>query len=253
MTPRALAGLLGSVLLSGFLYAALLGTGTRPDPASAQGTPVLASPNVSYLGGVPGTAAISGVSATWPIRAIYVAAITAAVTRVAAAFADPSSDLHLPDADDRARADLDGPGGLHGLDTLGKPAGFVARQIRGWTERWHGSKTSDVPDMEWLARWLDERIPADPARPTLVHGDYKLDNVMWEPELPIRIQAIVDWEVAGAAEGVDACREVRHLTGFAVDPRAQQAAFEGCVFVMREGIDEGTQFLVDGDVQFVSL
>ena len=61
MPPRALAGLLGSVLLSGFLYAALLGTGPRPDPARAQGTPLLASPNVSYLGGVPGTAAISGV------------------------------------------------------------------------------------------------------------------------------------------------------------------------------------------------
>ncbi|MGZ8868403.1 MAG: phosphotransferase family protein [Thermoanaerobaculia bacterium] len=88
----------------------------------------------------------------------------------------------------------------HRLDTLGKPAGFVARQIRGWTERWHGSKTSDVPDMEWLAQWLDQRIPADPARPTLVHGDYKLDNVMLDPADPSRLAGVLDWEMSAIGD-----------------------------------------------------
>jgi aminoglycoside phosphotransferase (APT) family kinase protein len=87
-----------------------------------------------------------------------------------------------------------------GLDTLGKPAGFVARQIRGWTERWHGSKTSDVPDMEWLARWLEERIPPDPPRPTLVHGDYKLDNVMLDPDDPARLTGVFDWEMSAIGD-----------------------------------------------------
>lgn len=88
----------------------------------------------------------------------------------------------------------------HGLDTLGKPAGFVARQIRGWTERWHGSKTSDVPEMEQLAVWLEERIPADPTRPTLVHGDYKLDNVMLDAAHPARLAAVFDWEMSAIGD-----------------------------------------------------
>ncbi len=88
----------------------------------------------------------------------------------------------------------------HSLDTLGRPAGFVARQIRGWTERWHGSKTSEVPDMEWLARWLDERIPDDPPRPALVHGDYKLDNVMLDPADPSRLVGVFDWEMSAIGD-----------------------------------------------------
>jgi aminoglycoside phosphotransferase (APT) family kinase protein len=87
-----------------------------------------------------------------------------------------------------------------GLDALGKPAGFVARQIRGWTERWHGSKTSDVPDMEWLAAWLEERIPADPQRFALVHGDYKLDNVMLAEEDLARLVGVFDWEMSAIGD-----------------------------------------------------
>ncbi|HEY0158328.1 MAG TPA: phosphotransferase family protein [Thermoanaerobaculia bacterium] len=86
------------------------------------------------------------------------------------------------------------------LDVLGKPAGFVARQIRGWTERWHGAKTSDVPDMEQLAKWLDERTPADPPRPALVHGDYKLDNVMLHPDEPARLAGVFDWEMSAIGD-----------------------------------------------------
>ena len=88
----------------------------------------------------------------------------------------------------------------HGLDTLGKPAGFVARQIKGWTERWHGSKTSDVPDMEGLASWLEQRIPPDPSRPTLVHGDYKLDNVMLDERDPRKVVAVFDWEMSAIGD-----------------------------------------------------
>ncbi|HET8797172.1 MAG TPA: phosphotransferase family protein, partial [Thermoanaerobaculia bacterium] len=88
----------------------------------------------------------------------------------------------------------------HGLDVLGRPAGFVARQIRGWAERWHGSKTSDVPDMESLARWLEARIPPDPVRPVLVHGDYKLDNVMLAEDDPSRVIGVFDWEMSAIGD-----------------------------------------------------
>jgi aminoglycoside phosphotransferase (APT) family kinase protein len=108
--------------------------------------------------------------------------------RVSGSMIDTLSDLHAIDVV------------ANGLDSLGKPAGFVARQIRGWTERWHGSKTSDVPDMDWLARWLEERIPADPPRPTLVHGDYKLDNVTLDPADPSRIVGVFDWEMSAVGD-----------------------------------------------------
>ena len=104
-----------------------------------------------------------------------------------------------------------------GLDTLGKPAGFVARQIRGWTERWRGARTTDVPEMEQLAAWLEGRIPADPPRATLVHGDYKLDNVMLDPRQPDRLVAVFDWEMSAIGDplvdlGILLCYWV-HLAG----------------------------------------
>jgi aminoglycoside phosphotransferase (APT) family kinase protein len=107
---------------------------------------------------------------------------------ISEAMVDTLSDLHAIDV---AR---------HGLDALGKPAGFVARQIRGWTERWHGSKTSELPQMEELAMWLDARIPADPPRAAIVHGDYKLDNVMLDASAPHRLVAVLDWEMTAIGD-----------------------------------------------------
>src|SRR5262249_46094126 len=65
-----------------------------------------------------------------------------------------------------------------GLSGLGKPAGFVERQLRGWSERWARSKTDARPEMDALAAWLRDRLPPDAAPPAVVHGDFKLDNVM---------------------------------------------------------------------------
>jgi aminoglycoside phosphotransferase (APT) family kinase protein len=87
-----------------------------------------------------------------------------------------------------------------GLMNIGKPVGFVTRQVRGWAERWQRSKTSDVPELEWVVQWLADRIPPEPdperGRPaTLVHNDFKLDNVMVDARQPSRIIAILDWEM----------------------------------------------------------
>jgi aminoglycoside phosphotransferase (APT) family kinase protein len=108
--------------------------------------------------------------------------------RISGSMIDVLADLHAIDI------------AAHGLDALGKPAGFVARQIRGWTERWHGSKTSDVPDMESLASWLEVRVPDDPARATLVHGDYKLDNVMLAFDDPSNLIGVFDWEMSAIGD-----------------------------------------------------
>lgn len=81
-----------------------------------------------------------------------------------------------------------------GLADLGKPAGYVERQVRGWTERYAGSKTDDIPAVVELGRWLAERLPADGA-PTIIHNDFKLDNVVLDRHDPTRIIGVLDWEM----------------------------------------------------------
>ncbi|MFQ5897322.1 MAG: phosphotransferase family protein [Candidatus Methylomirabilia bacterium] len=81
-----------------------------------------------------------------------------------------------------------------GLATLGKPEGFVERQVKGWVERWERAKDRELPTISQLARWLAERIPEPPGA-ALVHGDFKLDNVMLDPADPGRLIAVLDWEM----------------------------------------------------------
>ena len=108
--------------------------------------------------------------------------------RASAALVDALAELHGVDV----RA--------HGLDSLGKPAGFVERQVRGWAERWHRSQTDELAEMDALAAWLSERLPSDPGRPTLVHGDYKLDNVMLDAGDVGRVVGVFDWEMSAVGD-----------------------------------------------------
>ena len=83
----------------------------------------------------------------------------------------------------------------HGLTALGKPVGFVRRQVEGWAGRWERSKTSDLSQMTDLAAWLSAHLPAEPVQHTLVHNDFKLDNVMLAANDVTRIVAVLDWEM----------------------------------------------------------
>ena len=85
-----------------------------------------------------------------------------------------------------------------GLAGIGKPTGFVTRQVKGWADRWQRSKTSEIPEIDEIIRWLGERIPPEPdaSNPaTLVHNDFKLDNVMLDSSDPQRVVAVLDWEM----------------------------------------------------------
>jgi len=83
-----------------------------------------------------------------------------------------------------------------GVAQIGKPAGFVTRQVRGWAERWQRSKTSELPEMDEVVEWLVNRIPADTGSgATIVHNDFKLDNIMLDNEDPTRVIAVLDWEM----------------------------------------------------------
>jgi aminoglycoside phosphotransferase (APT) family kinase protein len=82
-----------------------------------------------------------------------------------------------------------------GLTALGKPEGFLERQVQGWADRWKRATTDDMPKMDSVIRWLTDHRPSSPA-PTLVHNDYKLDNVMLSEGSAECIEAVLDWEMA---------------------------------------------------------
>lgn len=82
-----------------------------------------------------------------------------------------------------------------GLDNLGKPEGYVQRQVDGWTDRYKNSQTDDVPVVEQVAKWLSDHRPADSGA-SLIHNDFKFDNVVLDPADPTKILGILDWEMS---------------------------------------------------------
>lgn len=81
-----------------------------------------------------------------------------------------------------------------GLGDLRKEGSYVARQVKGWIERYHGSATDDIPTMIQAAEWLAANLPAD-SDATLVHNDYKYDNVVLDPDDLTKIIGVLDWEM----------------------------------------------------------
>ncbi|MFN8481987.1 MAG: phosphotransferase family protein [Anaerolineae bacterium] len=91
---------------------------------------------------------------------------------------------------------------LHGLDyaaaglgDLGKPEGYPTRQIHGWIKRYENSRTDDIPAMERVAAWLAASIPGERGA-SLIHNDYRYDNVILDPADLRQIKAILDWEMS---------------------------------------------------------
>jgi aminoglycoside phosphotransferase (APT) family kinase protein len=95
---------------------------------------------------------------------------------------------------------------LHAVDAgqppmseIGRAAGFLERQLNGWFGRWQRSRTCDLPAMDRLMVWLSARIPLSPEA-ALLHDDYKLDNLMLDPNDPSRVVAVLDWEMSALGD-----------------------------------------------------
>jgi aminoglycoside phosphotransferase (APT) family kinase protein len=85
-----------------------------------------------------------------------------------------------------------------GLGDYGKPAGYLERQVRRWTMQWEASRDPQEPagpDLDRLAGRLAESLPGQPTGP-IVHGDYRLDNVLLDPQRPGTVAAVLDWELS---------------------------------------------------------
>lgn len=82
-----------------------------------------------------------------------------------------------------------------GLADYGKPGNYFERQLSRWTKQYRASETETVADMETLLKWLPAHMPEDDGTVSLVHGDYRLDNMMVHASEP-RVIALLDWELS---------------------------------------------------------
>jgi aminoglycoside phosphotransferase (APT) family kinase protein len=82
-----------------------------------------------------------------------------------------------------------------GLDGLGRPDGYMQRQVALWTRQWQAARLEEMPAMDLLAQWLPMHLPPDDAPACIAHGDYRLGNVLIHPTAP-RVVAVLDWELA---------------------------------------------------------
>ena len=82
-----------------------------------------------------------------------------------------------------------------GLADLGKPHGYLERQVRGWIDRYYTSQTHDLPELERISVWLKERMPAT-SDAALIHNDYKYDNIVLDRADATKIVGVLDWEMA---------------------------------------------------------
>ena len=82
-----------------------------------------------------------------------------------------------------------------GLSDYGKPGSYFARQLTRWTEQYRASETAKIDDMEVLIAWLADHVPADDGRVALVHGDWRIDNMIFDARAP-RLVAVLDWELS---------------------------------------------------------
>jgi aminoglycoside phosphotransferase (APT) family kinase protein len=100
-----------------------------------------------------------------------------------------------------------------GLSDLGKPDGYLARQVKGWTERYHGSKTHDYPEVEKISQWMQQKMPGTQSV-SLVHNDYKFDNVVLDPADTTKIAGVLDWEMCTIG---DSLTDLGTTVGYWVD------------------------------------
>jgi aminoglycoside phosphotransferase (APT) family kinase protein len=111
-----------------------------------------------------------------------------------------------------------------GLADLGHPAGYAARQVTGWGERWRRAATDPVPEIDDALAWLDEHLPrrapaAEEAAAALLHNDFKYDNLVWTASLD-RIVAVLDWEMATVG---DPLMDLGTSLGYWLDPDDEEA------------------------------
>jgi aminoglycoside phosphotransferase (APT) family kinase protein len=82
-----------------------------------------------------------------------------------------------------------------GLEGFGRPGNYFERQVGRWIRQWEAARFREIPDLARLAAWLPAHMPPDDGVTTIVHGDYRIGNVMFAPAAP-QVVAVLDWELS---------------------------------------------------------
>jgi aminoglycoside phosphotransferase (APT) family kinase protein len=101
-----------------------------------------------------------------------------------------------------------------GFAALGRPEGYVTRQVHGWSERYAQAKTDEIPEVEAIAAWLARHMPPESGA-AVIHNDYKYDNVVLDAADLTRIVAVLDWEMATVG---DPLMDLGTMLGYWIDP-----------------------------------
>jgi aminoglycoside phosphotransferase (APT) family kinase protein len=129
--------------------------------------------------------------------------------RVSEAFVDNLATLHVLDYQ------------AIGLADLGKPEGYLERQVRGWIERYAGSQTHEYPEVQAIAEWMTQRMPPSPGA-TLIHNDYKYDNVVLDSSEITKIVGVLDWEMCTIGDSLSDLGTALGYWADATDPEELQ-------------------------------
>ena len=117
----------------------------------------------------------------------------------------------------------------HGLDSFGKPTGYLERQLRRFSGLWEYNRTREIPEVEQVTEWLGRNLPESPPA-TIVHGDYRLGNAMYAPGAPARLVAIFDWELSTIG---DPLADLGYLTATYAQPGDPETLLSGLSHVTR--------------------
>src|SRR5207247_9097975 len=106
------------------------------------------------------------------------------------------------------------------LAAFARPGSYLERQVRRFTQLWEINKTRELSQVEQVGTWLAANLP-EPLLPTVVHGDYRLGNMMVAPEQPTRIIAVLDWEMGAIG---DPRADVGYLLATYTEPNGRVSA-----------------------------
>ena len=111
-----------------------------------------------------------------------------------------------------------------GLSDFGKPGNYYERQLRRWQSQYQASATGVIPEMDMLIAWLEANLPPDDGKSCIIHGDFRLDNVIFHPGEP-RVRAVLDWELATLGHPMSDL--AYYLMGLRLPPNAEIRGLQG--------------------------
>ena len=142
-----------------------------------------------------------------------------------------------------------------GLRELGKPEGFISRQVNGWYTRWGEAKHQEMAEMDEIYAWLKNNIP-DSKHYSLVHNDYKLDNIMFSKNNPKEVVAVFDWDMCTLGDPLSDLGSLLSYWSEPTDPEflrkaAMMPSENG--FLLRNELLERYSKMIDRDISNIKF